>query len=556
MASGINERLWLDWLVKVRVIIITILLAIELAIVTLTTSNVNRTLFVLVILGWYAAGAVYMALVANGRLGWKLLAKAQILTDLGFATAVIYLTGGIDTAFNFLYPLLIIVAATMISSGWAYFTAGLSFVFFGGMLELSYFEVIRSFGTSHPDPKSLQAVIFINLFAFFSVAYLASRLATRMRLADVALSDKSFELENLQLLHQSIVHCISSGLIITGLDGSIKLVNPAALALLGRSQEEVDTRNVTELFIGPLPAAGAERTEVCTHTPAGAEKMFGVGCSALRGGSGDMIGHIYTFTDLTEIRHLERELRLRDRLAAVGRLAAGIAHEIRNPLSSIAGSVKMLSGIAALNADQRELVGIVNRESERLNSIISDFLTYSRDRKFESARVDLCQLLRDTLTLMENRGAEMRLEHDFAVSEAWAEGDGDKLKQVFWNLASNAQRAMSGGGTLSVLLDEQDGKWRIRFRDTGPGIPPQLIEKIFEPFQSGFEGGTGLGLAIVYRIIQAHDASITVRSEAGHGTEFTLLFPQWQTAGEAGTEADPNADFAGEFLSGRENESR
>ena len=252
--------------------------------------------------------------------------------------------------------------------------------------------------------------------------------------------------------------------------------------------------------------------------------MFGVGCSALLGTTGDTIGYIYTFTDLTEIRRLERELRQRDRLAAVGRLASGIAHEIRNPLSSIAGSVKMLSGIDALSTDQRELLGIVTRESERLNAIISDFLAYSRDRKFESMSVDLCQLLHDTLTLLENRGSGITIERRFAAAEAMAEGDGDKLKQVFWNLCSNAVRAMPNGGVLTVTLDAVEEGWRICFRDTGQGISPQLIEKIFEPFQSGFEGGTGLGLAIVYRIIQAHDAHITVRSEPGKGTEFTLLF--------------------------------
>ena len=272
--------------------------------------------------------------------------------------------------------------------------------------------------------------------------------------------------------------------------------------------------------------AGAPRTEVRARTPSGAEKLFGVGCSALHGTERATIGYIYTFTDLTEIRRLERELRLRDRLAAVGRLAAGIAHEIRNPLSSIAGSVKMLSGIAALTDDQRALVGIVTRESERLNSIISDFLTYSRDRKSQNTRVDLCQLLSDTLTLLENRQASIRIERSFSHSEAIAEGDGDKLKQVFWNLCSNAIRAMPNGGTLAVTLDLLETNWRIRFQDTGAGISPQLIEKIFEPFQSGFEGGTGLGLAIVYRIMQAHEAHITVRSEPGKGTEFTLLFPQ------------------------------
>jgi two-component system sensor histidine kinase PilS (NtrC family) len=526
MAVGINERIWLEWLVKVRVIIITILLAIELAIVNLTTTSVDQRLFVLVILAWYVVAGVHLFVFSYHMRNWQMQSKVQVITDLIFATAVIYTTGGIDTSFNFLYPLIIIVASTLLSGTWAYLTAGMSFVLLGGTLELSFFEVIRSYSITRPDAKSLQAVIFINLFAYASIAYLANKLASRMRQADVALKNKSFELENLQVLHEIIVHSISSGLLTTDLDGAIKLANPAAQNLLGRNQEALAGSNVQQLFLDRLPVANAGRNEVRSRTPIGVEKLFGVGCSTLQGTGGETIGHIYTFTDLTEIRRLERELRLRDRLAAVGRLASGIAHEIRNPLSSIAGSVKMLSGIAALTDDQRALVGIVTRESERLNAIISDFLTYSRDRKFLSARVDLCQLLADTLTLLENRESNIQIERSFSHAEAMAEGDGDKLKQVFWNLCSNAIRAMPSGGTLSVALDDFEGNWRIRFQDTGQGISPQLIEKVFEPFQSGFEGGTGLGLAIVYRIVQAHEARITVRSEAGKGTEFTLLFRQ------------------------------
>jgi two-component system sensor histidine kinase PilS (NtrC family) len=333
-------------------------------------------------------------------------------------------------------------------------------------------------------------------------------------------------LENLQSLHEIILRSISSGLITTDLDGTIKLVNPAARSLLERGSQEFAGRNVHELFSDPLPVAGQPRTEVSAHTPRGAEKLIGVGCSALMGSGGDTIGYIYTFTDLTVVRHLERELRLRDRLAAVGRLASGIAHEIRNPLSSIAGSVKMLSGIATLTDDQRSLLDIVTRESERLNAIISDFLTYSRDRKFQSSEVDLCQLLSDTLTLLDSRLSAIRIEQSFSHPVAMTEGDGDKLKQVFWNLSSNAIRAMAEGGVLTVTLDQFEGNWRIRFQDTGAGIAPPLIEKMFEPFQSGFEGGTGLGLAIVYRILQAHGARITVRSELGKGSEFTMLFRQ------------------------------
>jgi two-component system sensor histidine kinase PilS (NtrC family) len=526
MAAGINERTWLEWLVKVRIIIITVLLAIELAIVTLTTTNVNRRLFILVILGGYAFAALHLYLFLFRKSTWQMQSKLQVVTDLCFTTAVIYVTGGIDTTFVILYPIIIIVASTLLSETWAYLTAGVSFVLFGATLELSYFDLIRSYSTSRPDLKSLQAVIFINLFAYASIAYLANKLASRMRQAGIELKDKSFELENLQVLHQIIVRSISSGLVTTDLEGAIKLANPAAQLLLGRGQQKLTGLRAHQLFLDRLPLPGAPRIEVRALTPSGAEILLGIGCCLLNGTDGATIGHIYTFTDLTVIRHLERELRLRDRLSAVGRLASGIAHEIRNPLSSIAGSVKMLATIATLTDDQRSLVGIVTRECERLNAIIGDFLTYSRDREFQSARVDLCQLLSDTLILLENRQSNIRIERSFSHPVALAEGDGDKLKQLFWNLCSNAILAMPDGGTLTVSLAPLDDNWRICFQDTGTGISPQLIEKIFEPFQSGFDGGTGLGLAIAYRIIQAHEARITVSSEPGKGTAFTLLFRQ------------------------------
>lgn len=556
MASGINERIWLEWLVKVRIIIITILLAIELAIVNLTTTHVSRRLFVLVILAWYAVAILHLFRFTSSERDRQSQPKLQVLTDLVFATAIIYITGGIDTSFNFLYPLIIIVASIMLSEAWAYLTAGISFILLGGILELSYFDLIHSYSTNRPDLKSLQAVIFINLFAYASIAYLANKLANRLRQANVELMDKSFELENLQVLHEIIVRSISGGLITTDLEGAIKLVNPAAKTLLGRGEEDFAGLNVQQLFSDRLPDANAIRCEVRARTPGGAERMFGIGCSALQGTGGATIGYIYTFTDLTEIRRLERELRLRDRLAAIGRLASGIAHEIRNPLSSIAGSVKMLSGIATLTDDQRALFGIVTRESERLNAIISDFLTYSRDRSFQFARVDLCQLLSDTLTLLENRQSSIRIERNFSEPTALAEGDGDKLKQVFWNLASNAIRAMPDGGILTVSLDRSGSDWRIRFQDTGGGIPPQLIEKLFEPFQSGFEGGTGLGLAIVYRIVQTHQGQVSVRSEPGKGTEFTLLFREAMPEERAHTLSASRLQISTTHGSGHSSESR
>lgn len=265
-------------------------------------------------------------------------------------------------------------------------------------------------------------------------------------------------------------------------------------------------------------------------TPSGEQKTFALMVSALTVPERGTLGHVYTFDDLSNVRRLEREVRMRERLAAVGRMASGIAHEIRNPLASIAGSVKILAGISALSEDQHTLVNIVTRESERLNSIISDFLSYSREKSYSFTSTDLVSLLNETLTLLENRpdpsGAEYKIIRNISVDRAFTNGDGDKIKQVFWNLSENAIRAMPEGGELTVSLSLENRWWQISFADTGHGITVQQAEKLFEPFQSGFTGGTGLGLAIVYQIVQAHSGKISARSLLGEGAEFVLQLQQ------------------------------
>lgn len=542
MATAFNERTWLEWLVKVRVIIITFLIAIEFAITTLTLTSVNKQLFTGVMLAWYAASAFYIAWLRYGKT-LQLQAKAQILSDIAFATAVVYVTGGIDTSFNFLYPLVIILASILLSQTWAYLAAALSFISFGAILELAFFDIIHSYTVSRPDLRSLQAVIFINLFAYIVIAYLAGRLSTRLRQVNVELQDKQDALDDLQALHENIVNSMSGGLVTTDLDRRIKLVNPAARDMLGDDRGPIEGRVLDEFFVDPLPSesSGYLRREARSMS-SGVEKTFAITLSALKIADRGTVGQVYTLDDLTEIRRLEAEVRRRDRMAAVGRLASGIAHEIRNPLSSIAGSVKILSGISALTEDQRSLVEIVTRESDRLNSIITDFLDYSREKKFQMRPVDLVVLLQDTVTLLENRHAmlnplqdgsqqkSLQVERLFNVPNAWAYGDGDKLKQVFWNIAQNAYRAMPQGGTLTVSIDEDGTGWRVGFVDNGVGMSSKQLEKVFEPFQSGFEGGTGLGLAIVYQIVQAHDAEIDVRSEQGVGTEIVLRFARAEHA--------------------------
>lgn len=528
MKAEFNQRNWLSWLVKARFFIITFVLVIGLAVRQFTPTHLPLPTFVGVVLFWYAIAALHVALMAIWRDNTRQI-RLQILSDLIFSTAILYVTGGIDTPFNFLLPLVIVVASLLLPRLWAYLTAALSFILYGAVLELTYFAVLPSYSLAPPpNPNTLQAAVLMNVVAYFAIAYLAGTLSSKLRQVDVE------ALEKLQALHENIINSMSGGVITADLSGRITLLNPAGEKLLERPAREVQGMKVGELFRDRLPALESiadSKNEVRSITPDGKEKTFGVKVSALTVPEQGILGYVYTFADLTEIRRLEREVRMHDRLSAVGRLASGIAHEIRNPLSSIVGSVKMLSRVSDLSEEQRTLVEIVTRESERLNDIISDFLNYTRERTYKFAPGDLVPLVEDTLTLLENHpqvaGAgqspeRIRIVRRFAVDRAPAIIDGDKMKQVFWNICENAVRAMPSGGTLTVSLSEIAGFWHISFADTGRGIGPQQLEKIFEPFQSHFEGGTGFGLAIVYQIVQAHSAKISARSVPSSGAEFTV----------------------------------
>jgi two-component system, NtrC family, sensor histidine kinase PilS len=532
MQSTFDERNWLAWLVKVRILILTCLLGIQLAVAQFTPTQVPLRLFLGTILSWYGVSFFYVVLL-NYWQEHRVQATLQVLTDLIFVSLVVHDTGGWDSSLNFLYPLVIIVASVLLPRVWARLIAALAFILYGTVLELNYYGAVQSYCTTHPALKVLQADIAVNLFAFLAVAYLGGLLSGKLRQARVELKDTSGALENLQALHENIIQSISSGLITTGLDGRITLINNAAQKMLERSPGQLLQTPVGDLFLDPLPGAEAEQThgEVRFDFPGKFRKTFRVRVAALEVAERGVFGYVYALDDLTEIRRLEREVRVQDRLAAVGRLAAAIAHEIRNPLTSIAGSVSMLSGSEGMSEEHRQLLEIVTRESQRLNAIITDFLAYSRVKQYHFERADLVQLLEDTLTLVQHRmtaeNTGIAIERRFNVPHAWTLADGDKLKQVFWNFCENAVRAMKGGGTLAVAIEVSGEDWQLTFTDTGMGMTPQQTEKIFEPFQSGFEGGTGLGLAIVYQIVQAHEGKVWARSKEGQGTTFVLRLRQF-----------------------------
>jgi two-component system sensor histidine kinase PilS (NtrC family) len=527
MHPSFENRQWLAWLVKVRILILTIILGIELAIAQFTTVSFPINLFIGTILVGYAVSFFYLGLLRiSGKIHMQ--SALQIATDLVLVSMLVYITGGVDSSLNFLYPLVIIVASILFRRAWGYLIAALAFILYGTVLELCFFQIIPSYSATHPAIRTLQALIFVNFFGYVAVAYLAGLLAAKLRQADTRLEDTRGALENLQALHENIIQSTSNGLITTSLDGHITLVNAAAEKLLERSETELLALPIAPLFQDPLPSVGSDPSygEMRFIAPNDFRKTFRVMLSELRIPGRGAVGHVYTLDDLTQIRRLEREVRMQDRLAAVGRLSAAIAHEVRNPLTSIAGSASLLAEMPDLSDEHRRLLQIVTRESERLNNIITDFLAYSRNKQYKFANVDLIPLLEDTLTLLEHRmqaqNTGITIVRSYAAQKTQVLADGDRMKQVFWNFCENAVRAMKKGGTLTVSIDEMEHEWQLSFADTGPGMSPQMVEKIFEPFQSQFEGGTGLGLAIVYQIVQAHEGKVFVRSKPQQGCTFVL----------------------------------
>lgn len=537
----------LRWLVFWRLIIMAGLLA---TVSVLERGKVPQSFtpaLVSVTLAVAVLSVAYLALIETA-IPIQFQIYGHLSIDLLLVTWLVHKTGDIESPFPALYLVIIFAASALLSKRAVFFLATLGGVLYGANGILKIVGVIpRAEGFTAYESGRLDSTEFLfalNVIAIFAVSVLSSHLAARVRKSEDELAIATRDLADYRVFNDRIIESMRSGLVTTDLRGNVVTFNRAAEEITGYKVPDIKGKSIFSIFgdIEKQIEVGLESIRSRTRLP-----RFDIGCKTADGreihlgfsvaplvdesqhiNGSTTRGYVLTFQDLTEVMELEREVRRQERLAALGKMAAGLAHEIRNPLASMRGSVQVLAGELDLSTDQSQLMEIVLRESDRLNHIVSDFLVYARPPKIERTVVDLASILSETLALLRN-SPELHPRHEIIDScgpdPVLYRADSNQMRQVFWNLARNAIQAMPLGGELRVSLDAPaDEDVTITFGDTGQGMSREQKDRMFEPFNSS-SGGTGLGMAIVYQLVRDHNGKIVVDSEAGKGTRVSIKLP-------------------------------
>lgn len=535
----------IQWLMFFRVIMVTVLLGSTLIVNVKDADLLSDpgTLTVLgLIVGTYLLTIAYALLLPRLK-QHRPFAYVQLVGDLLTSFVLILLTGGVESVFTFMFALTVMNGAILLFRRGAITMALLSAVLIG-LIVVRDWAHMPGAGASPSASRGLVLWAMTNVSAVLLVALLAGYLSDQLSFAGQRIQSQSEDLEQLRTLNQHIITSLQSGLVSHTLDGRVIFFNQAAERITGLRADDVLYQDVRTIFPrlepdappGGAAATGLNRWEEAFETPDGQVRILGMSRSPLLDSGGASRGAVVVFQDLTPMRTLEQQIRRSEKFAAIGKMAAGIAHEIRNPLASISGSIQMLKRGANLEKTDSRLMEIVLREVERLNALITDFLRFARPAPPQLERTHLGALLNEVIEVfryMQSQGeGGPRYDVDLMVGDSViVQADPRQLKQVVWNLLNNAVDAMPSGGLIQMQAvvtgtsGADDDGVELRLSDTGIGITAENLSRVFDPFFSTKPRGSGLGLALVHRIVEEHGGTIHVESEPGKGTTMIIRFP-------------------------------
>ncbi len=455
-------------------------------------------------------------------------AYIQITVDIAAEAILIYITGGIESTFSFMFPLSILSAGIVLNRRACYIFATLSSILYGGLLDLQFYGIIGNSPSLIFTKKNLFYNIFAYITAFYIIAFLSGYLSEKLHKATRHLEEKDTVLSDLKALSEYIIESMPSGVFTTDMDRRIISFNTSAQEITGLSQAEVTGKTTDDIF--PFLRDFREPFDRIDGEIRRDGKTLSVGMriSPLRDSAGKSIGTIGVFQDLTELKAMEAEVKRKEKWAVIGKLSASIAHELRNPLAALKGSIEMLREKKVPEEYADHLMRIALSEMDRLNAIITDFLLYAKPRELNKQSFDVHQALRDITMLLqgsETNGKQIEISAKLN-GELFITGDAGQIQQVFWNLCRNAIDAVSDGGIIEIYTAKNNKTVEIFFRDNGKGINKSDTENVFYPFYTTKEHGTGLGLSIALKIIEEHGGKIEVESGgAGKGSTFKVILP-------------------------------
>ncbi len=557
LRSGVARRLVRLMAARLALSVLCFAIALALDGVEREFSAAEKRGFYLAVAFAFLSTAIFGALIRRIR-RVEHFAAAQVGTDLVIVTALVYFSGGSHSIFLFLYPLVALYGAVFLGQAGALAAAlGAAFLY-GLVLTVVHAGWLPSYGGDARGPLALLVTTWgVHTGALVLVAGLASALSRELKQTGEALDQRTSDLYRLRTLHQRTVESLTSGLLTTDTEQRITSFNPEAERITGATAPEVSGRHLEEVISGlgnvvaeavGEPSPSRARTRIRYQNRSGEELHLGVAASILKEADGSPSGFVVIFQDVTHVVEMEGGLRRSERLAGIGQLAASIAHEIRNPLAAISGSIQMLRGVArgARKRSERErLMEIAIRETDRLNLLITDFLRFARPRPLQRAAVDLCAAVEEVLKMYQPvKPADVRVHSDLRPG-LHAHADPTQVRQLLWNLVLNATQAMDGSGTLRISSraligtvsqergsgdrneNPEEGVWaEIVIADDGVGIPPEVMDRIFDPFFTTRAEGTGLGLPTVHRIVEDHHGTLNIESRPGTGTAVTIRLPR------------------------------